>query len=184
MDIEIKNLKIEYSTKTLFKDFSITFPQNKISALIAPSGWGKTSLLNFIAQNFKNISYCFQDLRILEGNDVFTNLFIPLKNKFLKEESLAKIDFILKQFELFDKKNQKCRDLSGGEKQRVALARAIVFPSKILLLDEPFQNLDLQLKNKLMDFIKVEHKKENRTVILVTHDRTEAQYLADEIFDF
>lgn len=184
MDIEIKNLKIEYSKKILYKDFSVTFPQNIISALIAPSGWGKTSLLNYISQNFKNLSYCFQDLRLLEEKDIFTNLFIPLKNKFSREESVKKIELILKNFELYDKKTQKCSDLSGGEKQRVALARALIFPSQLLLLDEPFQNLDLQLKKKLMDFIKDLQKKESRTVIFVTHDKTEAKYLADKVFEF
>lgn len=184
MALKIEKLNISFEEKTVFKDFSIYFEENRINCILAKSGFGKTTLLNYIAKNFDEVSYAFQDFRLLENESVFNNIFIPLKNKIEKIEAEKQISAILKTFDLENLKNEKCRFLSGGEKSRVNLARALLFPAKILLLDEPFQNIDEKLKNKIMAFIKNEQEIKGQTVIFVTHNKNEALFLSDKIFEF
>ena len=188
--INIKNLTLKIENKTVFSDFSINFKAKKITGIIAPSGWGKTTLLNWISKNFKNVSYAFQDLRLLENETVLKNITIPLNAENIKinknsVESLPDcVSQCLTKLELLDIASKKAAALSGGERQRVSLARALVFNSDILLLDEPFQNLDYSLKINIMNYIKQLQQQFPRTVLFVTHYKAEADYLCDEIITF
>lgn len=188
--IKIKNLTLKIENKTVFSDFSINFKAKKITGIIAPSGWGKTTLLNWISKNFKNVSYAFQDLRLLENETVLKNITIPLNAENIKinknsVESLPDcVSQCLTKLELLDIASKKAAALSGGERQRVSLARALVFNSDILLLDEPFQNLDYSLKINIMNYIKQLQQQFPRTVLFVTHHKEEADYLCDEIITF
>ena len=100
------------------------------------------------------ISYVFQDLRLLENISVFDNVFIPLKNCYKKEVAKTKTQKILQSVFLSDKINQKVSNLSGGEKQRVAIARALSFPFDLLLLDEAFHAQDENKKQELLSLTK------------------------------
>ncbi len=184
MDIEIKELTVKYEEKIVFDRFSISFTEGKITGIQAPSGWGKTTLLNSIIIKYKNASCCWQDLRLLEDETCFNNIFIPLSNTLKRKDAIEKTNEILEISELSNEKDQKVKSLSGGQKQRVALSRAISFPSEILLLDEPFRNLDSKLKFKLMNYIKELNLKEKRTVIFVTHQSDESDFLCDCVYKF
>ena len=188
--INIKNLTLKIENKTVFSDFSINFKAKKITGIIAPSGWGKTTLLNWISKKFTNVSYAFQDLRLLENETVLKNITIPLNAENIKinknsVESLPDcVSQCLTKLELLDIASKKAAALSGGERQRVSLARALVFNSDILLLDEPFQNLDYSLKINIMNYIKQLQQQFPRTVLFVTHHKAEEDYLCDEIITF
>lgn len=155
--------------------------ENEKLALIAPSGFGKTTLLDYISQTFGQVSYCFQENRLMNECTAFENILIPLLNKYDENTARQKAQLWLDKIFLSEKKDTRVKFLSGGQKQRVALARALVFPSQILLLDESFNAQDYKLKLRLMDFIKEELSANPRTLIFVTHDERDGKYLCDRI---
>jgi len=91
------------------------------------------------------------------------------------------IDDALKSVGLYEHRRKKPSELSGGMKQRVSLARALVCRSRVLLLDEPFASLDSEMRTKLQLLVKDLCKSKGITVIMVTHDRSEAEVMADRI---
>ena len=105
--MKIENLTIEIHGKKILSDFSIEFPDGKITALIAPSGFGKTTLLNWICENEmkkgKSVSFAFQEPRLLESATVLENVRIPLSNIFSKEEAEEKSVFFLTKMGLSEK---------------------------------------------------------------------------------
>lgn len=194
MGIVIKNLNKSFSNLIIFKDFNMEISKSMITCILGPSGSGKTTLLNMISGIVKpdsgifqglegrEISYLFQEPRLLEWKTVWNNLDFVLTEKFKKEEKEKIISKYLEMVELTDFKDYYPGNLSGGMKQRVAIARAFAYPSKILIMDEPFKGLDYKLKISLMDsFVKL-WIEDRRTVIFVTHDVEEAVYLGDEIY--
>lgn len=181
--VKIQNLTITKGEKSLFKNFSFEFEKNKVTAILAPSGSGKTTLLKCIARTEKDVSFLFQEPRLLPSLSIYENVFLPLSNFFTPEKARELSEKYLKATELFESRNKKVQNLSGGEKQRVALARSFAFPSQILLLDEAFQSLDLKIKSSLEDTLKKLLADSPRTVILVTHEKQEALDLADVILE-
>ena len=196
-DIHIQNLTLERGGKSLFSNFSFDFEAETITALIAPSGAGKTSLLDLIAgllpDNNKSVSFCvrgkaaggrhlisyvFQEDRLLKSSTVFQNVLLPLVSLFPAGEAEKRARTYLEKCGLQDKLNAFPAELSGGEKQRVSLARAFAYPSRVLLMDEAFQSLDLHIKFRLMALFVKLCREEKRTVLLVTHDIREALCLA------
>lgn len=192
----IKNFCLIRGNKELFKNFTICFERNKITAILAPSGTGKTSLLEAIAgllpyqsgtiecikdEKQISISYLFQEPRLLPWVNILQNCMIPLENLFSKDEAQKRAEHFLSLCNLFDKKNVPPCKLSGGEKQRCSLARTFAYPAPVLLMDEAFQSQDIATKELLFSLFKSILKKEPRTVLLVTHDIKEALALADRI---
>ena len=179
--ISIKNLCKNYGENIIFNDFNLDIYESETLAILGESGSGKTTLLNVLAglTDFegqvlgieKPISMVFQRDMLVKNLTVEQNLLLINKD--------IKVDEILGEVGLKDKKDEYIKNLSGGMARRVAIARALVAKSNTLFLDEPFINLDLSLKFSLMDIIK--RKKQQKTVILVTHDIKEAVYLADRI---
>ena len=165
---------------------------NKINCIIGPSGCGKTTILNIVAElteyqgkverEQKGISYIFQNNRLLPNLNVQDNLEYVLSTiEKDKNERMKKIDKILDIVELAQRRKAYPHELSGGMQQRVSMARAFIYPSQILLMDEPFKGLDIALKKKLIAaFLKL-WQQDNKTVIFVTHDVDEALLLADKI---
>jgi len=151
------------------------------------SGCGKTTLLNILL-GFEspdngtisgipdNISAVFQENRLCEDFSALSNVRAVLKSKREQQKAIS----ILNAFNLGDSINKPIKNLSGGMKRRVAIARALVAESDLLILDEPFKGLDDYTKTQVMQCL-AEHLK-NKTVILVTHDESEAIYLKAKIY--
>ncbi|WP_252249302.1 ABC transporter ATP-binding protein [Clostridium sp. VAP23] len=196
MKIEIKNLSKAYNNEIVFERFNLTLENSKVNCIVGKSGCGKSTLLNMLAGILKfddgeisgitknEISYIFQEDRLIEWLTVEENLIFALKKYYDKLELKEKIKSILSSLGLEDVKNKYPEELSGGMKQRVNIARAFGKPSKIILMDEPFKSLDYTLKYKIIDEFKNIMLNENRTVVLVTHDVDEAIYFNGNIIVF
>jgi len=193
--IEVKGLTKSFGSEALLKDFSLDISEGEIVAVMGPSGIGKSTLLNIIGgldrEYEGSISY---DKKIFEGIEVpFPFVFqeseslLPWKsvedNVRIAGRQLAQeeIDDALKSVGLYEHRRKKPSELSGGMKQRVSLARALVCRSRVLLLDEPFASLDSEMRTKLQLLVKDLCKSKGITVIMVTHDRSEAEAMADRI---
>ncbi|MBO4386273.1 MAG: ATP-binding cassette domain-containing protein, partial [Treponema sp.] len=163
------------------KNYMPQISQNERLALIAPSGFGKTTLLDYLSKTNESVSYSFQDNRLLEELTVIQNIAIPLFRIFSESEAKEKSLYYIEKTFLSGKKDLKVKYLSGGEKQRVALARALAYPSKLLLLDESFNAQDYELKMSLMNFVKKELDKKPRTLVFVTHDERDANFLCSRV---
>lgn len=192
-DIEIKNFSLKRGEKILYKDFNIVFEKDCLTAILAKSGTGKTTLLNFIAGLLEassgdvtaaSVSYLFQEPRLICNLTVFQNILLPLLHFMPLEDAKKRALMLLSKVELLDKQCSPVSKLSGGERQRVALARAFAFPAAILLLDEPFQGQDSDTKQELYKLLSDLLLEKKRTVIMVTHDKNEAMLFASKIYLF
>ncbi|MCM1306430.1 MAG: ABC transporter ATP-binding protein [Bacteroides sp.] len=192
-DINIENLKIAYGDNVVFDGFSAKFPEGKISVVLGGSGVGKSTLLNAIAGllpydgridlNGGRVSYIFQNDRLIPAISVYKNLDLILRAVFKdKSERRKRIENMLELLEISDLAHKLPTELSGGQAQRVAMARAYLYPSEVLLLDEPFKALDTALKTRLIKQLVSLHERENRTVLFVTHAIDECLLVADEFF--
>uniref|UniRef100_A0A7C3II32 ABC transporter ATP-binding protein n=1 Tax=Gracilinema caldarium TaxID=215591 RepID=A0A7C3II32_9SPIR len=191
MTINIDNLSFTYpNTETaLFQNFSLYLQGPGVCALLGPSGCGKTTLLRLIAGFLKPqsgtvtvegpVSYVFQESRLFPWLSILENVSLPLFTGASKKESRERALYMLELVGLADKAQAKPAELSGGQQQRVSLARAFVFPASVMLMDEPFQALDLPLRIQLMDLFLKLLSEAPRLVLAVTHDPREAIYLAD-----
>ena len=196
MNIIIKNISFGYknqnelnTNKKIFNDFSLETGEQNPLAILGPSGCGKTTLLRLIAgllnpdkgvieRGGERVSFVFQEPRLLPWRSVLENVSIPIEKEFGKTKSRERARHFLSLASLDDKTNAYPGNLSGGQKQRVAIARAFAYPAPLLLMDEPFQSLDIPLKIQLMDLVKTLLKKENRLLLTVTHEPRDAIYLA------
>lgn len=182
--MKIKNLSKSFSNKEIIKDFSLEIPKSSIACLIGPSGCGKTTLLNIIAGLEKSdsgevtdvgrVSYLFQDPRLLPWKTVLENVDLAVQDT-------QKAKAYLKAVGLENDLDKFPYELSGGMKQRVAIARAFAFESDAILMDEPFQNLDIELKSSLLKTFLDMWQNDKRTVLWVTHDVSEACLVANNI---
>lgn len=196
MNISIRNLNKSYENEEIFNDFNIDFCDEKVNCIIGKSGCGKSTLLNIIAGlteiqsgeiqgvSLSDISYIFQEDRLIEWLTVKENLELTLKKYYDKFVIDKKINELLELVGIYDIKNKYPNALSGGMKQRVNIARAFGKPSKVILMDEPFKSLDYKLKYTIIDEFKTLLNKEKRMVILVTHDLEEAIYFQGNIIVF
>lgn len=196
--LEIKNLKKIYHSKTnetlAVKDFSLKIEDGDFIAIVGPSGCGKSTILNILAGldnksggiiKFKdniNIGYMPQEDCLLNWRTVLNNCLLGLEiKKDLTEEKKIKIIKLLNDYGLKDFINSYPNQLSGGMRQRVALIRTLAINPDILLLDESFSALDYQSRLAVSDDVYKIIKKENKTVIMVTHDIAEAISMANKI---
>lgn len=179
----IKNLTLKNGDKTLLENFTLEIFQNQIIGIFAPTGTGKTTLLNYISENFQSVSYAYQDLRLLNLFSSFKNVILPLEKKLSKSEAKLKAEKWLNDFELSDKKFLSCEKLSGGEKQRVCLARAFAYPAELLLLDEPFSSQDQEKKEKFLNITKEFIKNGESACIIVSHDKKDLEKICHKILE-
>jgi len=196
--LEIKNITKNYHTKegeiAAIKDFNLEIEKGQIISLVGPSGCGKSTLLTIVANLDKNysgcilnnddikIAYMLQSDALLPWLTIYENAILGLKiqNK-LTKENLEYVDYLLNFYNLIEFKNNYPKSLSGGMKQRLALIRTLALKPDLLLLDEPFSALDQQSRLLISDDVYKLIKKENKTVILVTHNIEEAIIFSDKI---
>ena len=192
-DVKIENLKVAYGDNVIFDDFSVDFAEHKISVVLGGSGVGKSTLLNAVAgllpyggeidAGGAEVSYIFQNDRLMPSITVYKNLDLILRGICKdKAERRRRIENMLAALEISELAGKLPRNLSGGQAQRVAMARAYLYPSGVLLLDEPFKALDTALKTRLIKQLIALHEREKRTVIFVTHAIDECLLVADEYF--
>lgn len=205
--LELKNLYKKYQRKDVWavKDLSLQVPKGELLALVGESGSGKTTLLRMIAgfevpdggtiflngrevfgpaanlqPEKRRIGMVFQDYALFPHLRVRDNILFGLK----KEKKTVKEARLLELLELVGLQTQVHKyphELSGGQQQRVALARALAPQPDILLLDEPFSNLDEVLKEQMRRDMRQIIKNANITAIFVTHDTRDALTTADRI---
>ncbi|MEZ6854760.1 ABC transporter ATP-binding protein [Halodesulfovibrio aestuarii] len=198
MVFTIDSLCKKYNEKPVLSNVSFSVDKGDIVSLIGPSGVGKTTLLRILAgleeQDSGSITFqtppskdnpiimVFQDYLLFPSLTVFENTAFALKaRKVPAHQITARVSTILDFFHLSNKQNQYPIQLSAGQKQRVAIARAMVVNPAVLLLDEPFANLDRNLKMETAEFIRNTQKEFGITTISVTHDLEEAFAMSDKI---
>ena len=194
-DICVKNFTCSYEQKTIFDNFDVTFEQGKINVILGGSGVGKTTLLNAIAgiKSYEGqiegceggVSYIFQKDRLIPSISVYKNLDLILKGVVKdKAERKRMVEQTAVDLEIPDVLKSLPSEISGGQAQRVSMARAFLYPSDVMLLDEPFKALDTALKTRLIKQFAALQEKKNKTVVFVTHAIDECLLLADDYFVF
>lgn len=203
--LNIRQLSVKLQKKNILSDINLSLSAGETLGLVGPSGCGKTTLLNTIAgfieqsrgelvingnvkitptvmipPEHRNIGMIFQDYALFPHLTVEQNICFGI-------EALTKSDQKTRLFDLasllkLTKLTQRYpHQLSGGQQQRVAIARALAPRPKLLLLDEPFSNIDARLRNELMVEMRQLFKQLNMTAIFVTHNKDEVFTFADKI---
>lgn len=192
--ISIKNINKQFNNKVIFEDFNIDFYENQVNCIIGKSGCGKSTLLNIISGIIKNddekfetiekygVSYIFQDDRLIDWLTVGENITLVVKKLYNKKKCDDLCNKYLSLVGIKEYKNYYPQMLSGGLRQRVNIARAFIYPSKIIIMDEPFKSIDVINKEIIMNNFRKILEKEKRTVLFVTHDIDEALLLSDKIY--
>ncbi|AEG19151.1 ABC transporter ATP-binding protein [Methanobacterium paludis] len=206
--IEIKNLKKSYDKGKIkaLNGVDLEIKRGEFVSIIGPSGSGKSTLLNMIGaldeagegsisvagidltqkqdlSRFRSeeIGFVFQLHNLIPNLTVLENVQIPMLETHISGKKMEKRALeLLKSVNLADKINQMPTKLSGGERQRVAIARALVNHPSIILADEPTGALDSRTGDVILDLLKDIHKKENVTLVIVTHEPAVAN-MADRI---
>ncbi len=179
--MRVNNITKKYGDKVIFENFAYHFKDNKINVIMGESGCGKTTLFNILQGNIeytgeveiRSISMVYDNDRLIPNLTVAENLLLINGN--------VDIDEILSSVGLIDAKDLYPINLSAGMSRRIAILRALIFDADILIMDEPFVNLDYPNKYKMMDLIKEKYKDKFKSIIMVTHDIKEAMYMADNI---
>lgn len=202
--LELQNLQKKYTSKVIpVKDISLEVEDGEFLTLLGPSGCGKSTLLRLIAgleqptggrviiggKNInrvvpgdRNIAMVFQSYALYPHMSAAENIGTALKlRKLPKEEIDRRVSEAANKLEITDLLERKPGQLSGGQRQRVALARALVRDPEVFLLDEPLSNLDALLREQVRAQMKQLFKEQNKPVVYVTHDQTEAMTLSTRV---
>ncbi|HBW35180.1 MAG TPA: ABC transporter [Desulfosporosinus sp.] len=207
MFIEIEGLCFRYpkAPKAVIDDFSLTIDQGEVICILGESGGGKSTVLRlvaglevpskgririnditmvdesvFVQPEKRGVGMVFQDYSLFPHMTVAENIRFGL-NKMTNKEKDYRITQMLDLVSLGDYKKRYPYELSGGQQQRVAIARTLAPKPSLLLLDEPFSNLDAHLRSKIREEIKIILRQTNITVIFVTHDEEDAKSMADRV---
>lgn len=202
--LELKNISKKFKDRQILSDFNLTVEENKILAIVGPSGGGKTTLLRMLAglekidsgeiiYNGENLpidelekrnllGFVFQDFQLFPHLTVLENLVLsPMKTMNMeKSDAEKKAIELLEKLGLEKQINNYPISLSGGQKQRVALARAMMIDPKIIGYDEPTSALDPELRLEVEKLI-LKNRELGITQIVVTHDLQFAKNIADSI---
>lgn len=184
--MKLEKICKSFGDKEILKDFSLEIPDKSIVFLTGASGCGKTTLLKIIGgilnadsgtvSGAGKISYLFQEPRLLPWKTALENVSLVSDKKTAAEYlSLVGLEKELSSYP---------NELSGGQRQRIAIARALAFKSDTILLDEPFQNLDKTLHDRLVKSFLEIYLKEKRTVIWVSHDSEEETFIRNIAKDY
>lgn len=203
--LAIKNLtKIYDNGFSALKDVTLTVPQGGFFALLGPNGAGKSTMIGIISSLFRptsgsvhifgadllaNPSVAKQYLGVVPQEFNF-NQFEKVEDILINQagyfgippkESKPRAERLLKALGLWDKRDNKSRELSGGMKRRLMIARALIHKPKLLILDEPTAGVDIELRRSMWEFMQQINIEENTTIILTTHYLEEAEQLCKRI---
>lgn len=201
--VSVNNFSISFNETKILENINFDVQEGEIVTLLGQSGCGKTTILRSIAglqrehggdicignvcvsskgifEKDREVGYIFQDYALFPHLNVEENIAFAL-DKLSKNEKTQRVTELLEQFDIVNHRKKSIHQLSGGQQQRVAIARAMANKPKILLLDEPFANLDSQLRYKTKMWLKGLIKELNLSAILVTHDKKEALSISDKI---
>src|SRR5690348_10605331 len=203
MSIEIKSVNKNFGDFVALQDVSLEIPTGQLTALLGPSGGGKSTLLRIIAgletadsgtveiegttathlpPQKRNVGFVFQHYAAFKHMSVAKNVAFGMEiRKRPKAEVKKRVDELLELVHLSQFAHRLPAQLSGGQRQRMALARALAVEPTVLLLDEPFGALDAQVRKELRDWLRRLHDEVAVTTVFVTHDQEEALEVADEI---
>ena len=185
--ITIDDLTLSYGSQQVLKDCSLRVEAGSRVALMGPSGCGKTSLINVIAGLLTpdsgkvsvngKVSYVFQEPALFPWLTAVDNINVVLSDG---PETLPRAEQLLEAVGLSDCRDKYPHQLSGGQKQRIAICRALAYGGDILLLDEPLKGLDADTRDQVSALLRQEWT--GKTLLLVTHDPSEAQSLCDRVY--
>ncbi len=203
--LTVDNLSVGYSGHEVLRGLSFSLEAGQIGCLLGPSGCGKTTALRAIAgfiqaqdgriqladtvlvgpnlwvpPEDRNVGVVFQDYALFPHLDVAQNVGFGL-SRWPSDRQRQRVQEMLELASLAPIAHRFAHELSGGQQQRVALARALAPQPRLILLDEPFSNLDPDLRERLALEVRQLLKRSNTTALLVTHDQHEAFAMADVI---
>lgn len=199
--LEIKNVVKKYGSFTAVDKVSFNIKEGEVFGLLGPNGAGKTSLISTIMTledlDAGEISVCGYDIRSNSRLAKSVTGFVPqeliVHGYFTTEEVIKfhsgycgvwpdqeRIDYLLKRLLLWEHKDKRVRQLSGGMKRRLLIAKSLVHSPKLLLLDEPTAGVDLDLRNSIWEFVK-ELKEQGTSILFTTHYLEEAEKLCDRV---
>jgi sulfate transport system ATP-binding protein len=203
MSIEIKNVNKRFGDFVALEDINVSLPTGQLTALLGPSGGGKSTLLRIIAglekadtgtidiegvdatkmaPQKRNVGFVFQHYAVFKHMTVAKNVAFGLEiRKKDKAEVRDRVEELLKLVHLSQFADRLPSQLSGGQRQRMALARALAVQPKVLLLDEPFGALDAKVRKELRQWLRDLHGRLGHTTLFVTHDQDEAFELAHRV---
>ena len=203
MSIEITGVGKRFGDFVALDDVSVSIPTGQLTALLGPSGGGKSTLLRIIAglehadegtieiegvdathlrPQKRNVGFVFQHYAAFKHLSVARNVAFGLEiRKTPKDEIRRRVSELLELVHLEQSADRLPSQLSGGQRQRMALARALAVEPTVLLLDEPFGALDAKVRKELRDWLRRLHDEVHVTTVFVTHDQEEALEVADEI---
>ena len=203
MSIHVESISKRFGDAVALDDVSLEVPTGSLTALLGPSGGGKSTLLRIIAgldtpdtgivriegedltatpARSRGVGFCFQHYAPFRHLTVRRNVAFGLEiRRRPKAEIKARVDELLELVGLAHLGDRYPSQLSGGQRQRMALARALAIEPKVLLLDEPFGALDAQVRTQLRQWLRDLHDTLHVTTVLVTHDQEEAMEVADRL---
>jgi sulfate transport system ATP-binding protein len=201
--IEVRNITKRFGDFVALDDVSAHIPAGSLTALLGPSGGGKSTLLRVIAgleapdagtveisgsdathlpPQRRNVGFVFQHYAAFKHMSVYRNVAFGLEiRKRPKAEIRRRVTELLELVHLEPFADRLPSQLSGGQRQRMALARALAVEPQVLLLDEPFGALDAQVRKELRTWLRRLHDEVHVTTVFVTHDQEEAMDVADRI---
>lgn len=203
--LKVESISFEYSQNSILSDVSFILNKGEIGVILGPSGCGKTTLLRiiaglekiqkgkilinqqivnspsaFIPPQARKIAYVFQDYALFPHMTVSQNILFGVTNQNQSSQQEV-LKNMLSLFQLESEINKYPHQLSGGQQQRVAIARSLAAMPEILLLDEPFSNLDVNMREEIIFELKEIFKTLKITALFVTHDIGEAFSMADKM---
>ena len=201
MSIEVSGVSKRFGDFVALDDVSVSIPTGQLTALLGPSGGGKSTLLRIIAglenadegtieiegaeathlpPQRRNVGFVFQHYAAFKHMTVAKNVAFGLTiRKRPKEEIYERVNELLQLVHLDGFAHRYPSQLSGGQRQRMALARALAVQPQVLLLDEPFGALDATVRKELRAWLRRLHDEVHVTTVFVTHDQEEAMEVAE-----